>query len=89
MESIEALENIKALLKTEAFLAYESIQEELKVIAKDLKVLKILREHFSCTEHGQWYIDLQESDFDFKSECTKEEWENSPQKKIKEWLKGK
>lgn len=79
----------EAFLKIEAFLAYEDFQEELKVIAKDLEVLKILREYFSFTEYGQWYIDLCESDFDFKCECTKEEWENSPQKKIKEWLKGK
>ena len=32
----------EALLKIEAFLAYEDFQEELKVIAKDVEVLKIL-----------------------------------------------
>lgn len=62
--------------------------EELEA-EKDLEVLDILREYFSCTEYGYWYIDLQESDFDYEYECSKEEWENSPQKKIKDWLKRK
>lgn len=43
MTSKEALEYIKAFLKTEAFLAYEDIQKELKLIEKDLEVLELLK----------------------------------------------
>lgn len=63
--------------------------EMCKHIQDDLDVLEILKGYFNYTEYGQWYIDMQESDFDFKSECSKEEWDSSPQKKIKEWLNGK
>lgn len=56
-------------------------------IKKDLEVLEILREHFSYTERSYWYIELEEGDFPYKYECSEEDWENSPQKKIKDWLK--
>lgn len=63
-------------------------------IEKDLEVLDILKEHFHIEkdfewQEGLWYIDMQKSDFDFKSVCTEEEWNNSPQKKIKDWLMRK
>ena len=60
--------------------------KEFNKLERDVEVLDILKGYFSSTENGQWYIEMYESDFDFKSECTKEEWENSPQKKIKDWL---
>lgn len=62
------------------------ILDKPKEILRKLEILDILKEYFQTTESGQWYIDLQESDFDFRYECTKEEWDKSPQKKIKEWL---
>ena len=65
-----------------------NIKDFKDIILKDLEVLEILREYFQTGEYCQWYIDLQESDFDFRSECTKDEWLNSPQKKIKEWLEN-
>lgn len=64
------------------------IEKCIEPIKQDLEVLSILKEYFQYTEFGgEWYIEMQESDFDFKSECSKEEWENSPQKKIKDWLR--
>lgn len=77
----------EALLQLESFCAYDDeIKEALSVIAKDLEVIEILRHYFQGTTYGTWFIDLEESDFDFEYECTREEWDRSPQKKIKEWL---
>lgn len=85
MNSKEALDNIQYMLEQTNNLVF--YKDEIKAIQRDLEVLALLKGYFNFTEYGEWYIDMQESDFDFKSECSKEEWDNSPQKKIKEWLK--
>lgn len=94
MTSKEALEHIikrdynQTICTIPTQQAYNGLTQEdmIDIVKKDLEVLEILKEHFQLSEYGQWYIDMQESDFDFRSECSKEEWNNSPQKKIKEWL---
>lgn len=79
-------EEILAVIKGAFVSMNKDCEEAFNQIERDLEVLEILKEHFQLSEYGQWYIDMQESDFDFRSECSKEEWNNSPQKKIKEWL---
>lgn len=77
----------KALLKIKAFLAYEDFQEELKAIAKDWEVLKILKridwllylEDNKYDWDWNWYIDTKQS-----MQITKEEFEM-----IKEWIERK
>ena len=86
LEILVELTDLKEL--TNRGMIIKDVLEYQKQIEKDLEVLEILKEHFQVSEYGQWYIDMQESDFDFRSECSKEEWNNSPQKKIKEWLKN-
>ena len=68
---------------------YTKLGVEFDIIRRDLEVLEEIRSHVLCTSSGNWYVDIQESDYDYKSECTKEEWENSIQKKIKDWLREK
>lgn len=82
MTSKEVLDRIRKL-NSIGLTAESGLFDEIE---KDLEVLEILKEYFCYSDFGQWYIDMQESDFDFKNECSREEWENSPQKKIKEWL---
>lgn len=84
-------ENIDPAVRRDAYQAISKLFEKIKTDFKYIEVLDILKEHFHIErdfewQEGLWYIDMQESDFDFRSECTKEEWENSPQKKIKDWL---
>lgn len=89
MTSKEALSSLKEeyyIENNEHIITFHANDDRLKIIEKDLEVLEILKEHFQISDYGQWYIDMQESDFDFKSECTEEEWINSPQRKIKIWL---
>ena len=42
----------EALLNIESFLAYEDFQEELKVIAKDLEMLVMLKHTLKIIVHG-------------------------------------
>ena len=62
-------------------------KQDIERVRKDLEVLDILKKHFQYTRLGQWYVDMCEADFNYKSECSEEEWINSPQKKIGEWLR--
>lgn len=48
----------EALLKIEAFLAYEDFQEELKAIAKDIEVLENLRTHFEKIDNITSYCEM-------------------------------
>jgi hypothetical protein len=92
MTSKEALENIiKFLQELEdnsilTIPAFSEYLKEIKVINKDLEILEFIKNHIQYTDNGLWYIDICEDDFDLKSEMTKEEWNNSIQKKIREWL---
>lgn len=87
-ESIKTLNKIADYLERSAALDIaDEIRKCVKSINKDLEVLDILKECFQYNDYGQWYIEMEESDFDFRSECSKEEWDKSPQKKIKDWLR--
>lgn len=93
MTSKEALENIiKFLQELEdnsilSIPAFSEYLKEIKVINKDLEILEFIKSHIQYTNYyGLWYINICEGDFYLKSEMTKEEWDNSIQKKIREWL---
>lgn len=75
------LEKCKELNDNDDMYYKYNLTSPYHIIKKDLEILEFLKEYFQTNDCGQWYIDMQESDFDFRSECSKEEWEKSPQKK--------
>lgn len=72
----------EALLKIEAYLAYDGFQEELKAIAKDLEVLENLRNHIEkidiitsyCEKDIETIKEWLNDKYGYKSTKEDEEW---------------